>query len=205
MSWPALHIGGVSEYQTHKARDQGVLEVEARGPHNFVFKKYQISSTVYTVTRMSWLLDNPGDVHVGFESNWTRGGRYPQRGRKVMIILNNHHLNNHYPSHPYPQPGRAWSTFPTFAKLFSSGSARTRLRRRSSGRPSLRLLMMMMSIVNQNYNFWWWLYSDHNDKMKSYSSFWTPSKFQHMCGTEPFPTDFRAKKYRVDRHFLSKV
>ena len=40
---------------------------------------------------MSWLLDNPGDVHVGFESNWTRGGRYPQWGRKVMIILNDPH------------------------------------------------------------------------------------------------------------------
>ena len=33
----------------------------------------------------------------------------------------------------------------------------------------------------------------------------TMIKFQHMCGTEPFPTDFRAKKYKVDRHFLSKV
>jgi hypothetical protein len=29
--------------------------------------------------------------------------------------------------------------------------------------------------------------------------------FKHMCGTEPFPTEFRAKKYKVDRHFLTKV
>ena len=26
-----------------------------------------------------------------------------------------------------------------------------------------------------------------------------------MCGTEPFPKDFRARKYRVERHFLDKV
>ena len=26
-----------------------------------------------------------------------------------------------------------------------------------------------------------------------------------MCGTDPFPTDYRAKKYRVDKHFLTKV
>lgn len=26
-----------------------------------------------------------------------------------------------------------------------------------------------------------------------------------MCGTEPFPTDFRAKKYKVEKHFLTKV
>ena len=25
-----------------------------------------------------------------------------------------------------------------------------------------------------------------------------------LCGTEPFPEDFRAKKYRLDRHFLEK-
>ena len=29
--------------------------------------------------------------------------------------------------------------------------------------------------------------------------------FKHMCGTDPFPTDFRAKKYKVDKHFLTKV
>ena len=28
---------------------------------------------------------------------------------------------------------------------------------------------------------------------------------QHMCGTEPFPKDFRARKYKVERHFLTKV
>ena len=26
-----------------------------------------------------------------------------------------------------------------------------------------------------------------------------------MCGTEPFPTEFRAKKYKLEKHFLSKV
>ena len=26
-----------------------------------------------------------------------------------------------------------------------------------------------------------------------------------MCGTEPLPTEFRARKYRLDKHFLSKV
>ena len=26
-----------------------------------------------------------------------------------------------------------------------------------------------------------------------------------MCGTEPFPKDYRARKYRVERHFLAKV
>ena len=30
-------------------------------------------------------------------------------------------------------------------------------------------------------------------------------KLQHMCGTEPFPTEFRAKKYKLEKHFLSKV
>ena len=29
--------------------------------------------------------------------------------------------------------------------------------------------------------------------------------FQIMCGTEPFPTDFRAKKYKLEKHFLTKV
>jgi hypothetical protein len=28
---------------------------------------------------------------------------------------------------------------------------------------------------------------------------------QMLCGTEPYPTDIRAKKYKVDKHFLSKV
>jgi len=28
--------------------------------------------------------------------------------------------------------------------------------------------------------------------------------FKIMCGTDPFPTDYRAKKYRVDKHFLTK-
>ena len=28
--------------------------------------------------------------------------------------------------------------------------------------------------------------------------------FQMMCGTEPYPTDFRAKKYKLDKHFLTK-
>ena len=28
---------------------------------------------------------------------------------------------------------------------------------------------------------------------------------QMLCGTEPFPTDFKAKKYKLDKHFLSKV
>ena len=26
-----------------------------------------------------------------------------------------------------------------------------------------------------------------------------------LCGTEPFPTDYRAKKYKLDRHFIEKV
>ena len=26
-----------------------------------------------------------------------------------------------------------------------------------------------------------------------------------LCGTEPFPTEFRAKKYKVEKHFLEKV
>ena len=25
-----------------------------------------------------------------------------------------------------------------------------------------------------------------------------------FCGTEPFPTDFKAKKYKLDKHHLSK-
>ena len=28
--------------------------------------------------------------------------------------------------------------------------------------------------------------------------------FQMMCGTEPYPTDFRAKKYKLDKHSLTK-
>ena len=28
---------------------------------------------------------------------------------------------------------------------------------------------------------------------------------QLLCGTDPFPTDFRAKKYKLHRHFLSKT
>ena len=26
-----------------------------------------------------------------------------------------------------------------------------------------------------------------------------------MCGTEPFPTDFKAKKYKLEKHFFMKV
>ena len=26
-----------------------------------------------------------------------------------------------------------------------------------------------------------------------------------ICGTDPFPTDFRAKKYKLDKHSISKV
>ena len=29
--------------------------------------------------------------------------------------------------------------------------------------------------------------------------------FQMMCGTEPFPTDFKAKKYKLEKHFFMKV
>ena len=29
--------------------------------------------------------------------------------------------------------------------------------------------------------------------------------FQMLCGTEPYPTDFKAKKYKLDKHSLSKV
>ena len=29
--------------------------------------------------------------------------------------------------------------------------------------------------------------------------------FKHMCGTEPHPTDFRAKKYKLEKNFLEKV
>ena len=25
-----------------------------------------------------------------------------------------------------------------------------------------------------------------------------------MCGTEPYPADFRAKKYKLNKHFLTK-
>ena len=25
-----------------------------------------------------------------------------------------------------------------------------------------------------------------------------------FCGTEPFPTDFRAKKYKINKHFITK-
>ena len=28
--------------------------------------------------------------------------------------------------------------------------------------------------------------------------------FQMMCGTEPYPSDFRAKKYKLDKHFLTR-
>ena len=27
---------------------------------------------------------------------------------------------------------------------------------------------------------------------------------QLLCGTDPFPTDFRAKKYKLHKHFISK-
>ena len=26
-----------------------------------------------------------------------------------------------------------------------------------------------------------------------------------LCGTDPYPTDFKAKKYKLDKHSLSKV
>ena len=26
-----------------------------------------------------------------------------------------------------------------------------------------------------------------------------------LCGTDPFPTDFRAKKYKLDKHAIQKV
>ena len=29
--------------------------------------------------------------------------------------------------------------------------------------------------------------------------------FKVLCGTEPFPTDFRAKKYKLDKHWIEKV
>ena len=28
---------------------------------------------------------------------------------------------------------------------------------------------------------------------------------QILCGTDPFPTDFRAKKYKLDKHWIVKV
>ena len=28
--------------------------------------------------------------------------------------------------------------------------------------------------------------------------------FKILCGTEPFPTDFRAKKYKLDKHCITK-
>ena len=28
--------------------------------------------------------------------------------------------------------------------------------------------------------------------------------FKMMCGTEPYPTDFRAKKYKLNKHYLTK-
>ena len=31
------------------------------------------------------------------------------------------------------------------------------------------------------------------------------SMFKVLCGTEPFPTDFRAKKYKLDKHWIEKV
>ena len=30
-------------------------------------------------------------------------------------------------------------------------------------------------------------------------------KLQLFCGTEPFPTDFRAKKYKINKHFITKA
>ena len=32
----------------------------------------------------------------------------------------------------------------------------------------------------------------------------TDSILQMLCGTEPHPKDFKAKKYRLERHSLSK-
>ena len=29
--------------------------------------------------------------------------------------------------------------------------------------------------------------------------------FKNLCGTEPFPTEFRAKKYKLDKHWIEKV
>lgn len=31
------------------------------------------------------------------------------------------------------------------------------------------------------------------------------SMFKVLCGTESFPTDFRAKKYKLDKHCIEKV
>ena len=28
--------------------------------------------------------------------------------------------------------------------------------------------------------------------------------FQHLCGTDPHPTQFRAKKYKLDQRFMEK-
>ena len=30
------------------------------------------------------------------------------------------------------------------------------------------------------------------------------SLFQHLCGTDPHPTQFRAKKYKLDQRFIEK-
>ena len=29
--------------------------------------------------------------------------------------------------------------------------------------------------------------------------------FKVVCGTDPLPTDIRAKKYKIDKHYLTKV
>jgi hypothetical protein len=45
-----------------------------------------------------------------------------------------------------------------------------------------------------------YLESKYSYKKKKYWRY-----FQMMCGTEPFPTDFKAKKYKIEKHFFMKV
>ena len=76
---------------------------------------------------------------------------------------------------------------------FSSGSEIMRSRRRTSSRTCLRWTFHVWK-----KSYYWLLLIGIGFWMKR-----TP--FQMLCGTDPFPTDFRAKKYKLDKHSISKV
>ena len=76
--------------------------------------------------------------------------------------------------------GRVWSSFQISVNFVWRSSEKVKRRKKNSIRLSLKLY-----IRKNNSDIYLIV--------------------QLLCGTDPFPTDFRAKKYKLHRHFLSKT
>ena len=104
--------------------------------------------------------------------------------------------------------GTTWSTSPTFARSCWTGCA-TQQRRRCllvtcpTRSPSSRKNRNLVKGLRRRRRAQ--LPAHHLQGSSNIVFDMQQIKLQHMCGTEPFPTEFRAKKYKLEKHFLSKV